>query len=427
MSVDPASPLAVAGTGHPAASSAPAQSGRNWFTLGGTLIGLILMGVGIWRIIDDLRPVPELGAMESLFRRGKLDEVETGLRSILGRSPEYGSARRLLAQLLARRGDKLACARELSKIPRWWPGKRDEAFIEGQSYLDSKHAQEAEQAYLTCVQDDPLHPADPGRVSSAARSLLTLYMTEERLPEAQDILWQAYAQALPEELGAILNMQMRALVERIEPKEVSEVLGGYLAADATNWQARRGLARAEELLGRTTSADALLAQCLKERPDSIDAWRMRLSILVDRNQPETLAEAIRVLPGSIAQAGDGVILEAQGIDRINAGEFKPAQEFLEAALKADPFNPDTLYRLASVEQRLGLAEEAEAHRLESQKIRKARQAIPEALVTFRNRERPGAAKREERIQAMEELATICETVGWDRLGREWRNLATRTP
>ena len=420
MSLDTSSTEPDVSTQPPLQEPSPVR--RDCFTAVGGLIGLLLLMLGIWRVFEDQRPIPELGAVESLLRRGKLNEAEAGLRSILKRSPEHGAARRLLAQLLARRGDKLACARELSKIPRWWPGRRDDALIEGQSYLDSKHAQAAERAFLICAQDDPLHPADPVKVSGAAKALLALYMLEERLPEAQNALWQAYAQAAPSERGAILNQLMRAAVERIEPSEVVETLSGYLNADPSDWQARRGLARAEELLKNPARSDSLLAECLRERPESIDGWNMRLSILIDRNQPEALAEAVRAMPAAVSSAHDGVIQEAQAIDRINAGELESARRFLEAALEADPFNPDTLYRLASVEQRLGQDQDAERHRLESQRIRKARQAIPEALVNYRNRER-SSARREERAQAIDELATICDTVGWERLGREWRKLA----
>jgi tetratricopeptide (TPR) repeat protein len=389
------------------------------------LLAAALTSLATWQLVRDLRPLPELTTVESLIHREKLEEAQAALRVILEHSPRHGTARRMLAQLLAKRGDLLGCARELGRIPFWWPDRRDEQFLEGQAWLDSRRARDAEQAFLGCVRDDPLHPADPDRVAGAAKALVTLYLLEERIPEAHDVLWQAYTQASPAERGPILNMHMRAEIERIEPKEAAATLREYAAADSSDWQARRALAHAEELQGNRSEANSLIAACLRERPDSVEGWRMWLTILADRNQPEALAEAIAAMPATVRRADDSTIQELQGIDRINAQEFERAFERLEAALRVDPQNPDLHFRLAGVAQRLGRPDLAETHRATSHKIRKARQAIPEALLAYRDCQRPAAsaAGRAQRALAMENLAQICETVGWERLGEEWHKLA----
>ena len=217
---------------------------------------------------------------------------------------------------------------------------------------------------------------------------------------------------------------MRSEMERIEPKEAAETLRRYLDTDPGDWQARRAQAHAEELLENRSEADSLMAQCLRERPDSVDGWRMWLTILADRNQPEELARAIATMPASVAQANDATIQQLRALDRFNAGELQQALELFQTALELDPHNPDTHYRLASVAQRLGQADLAEERRAASQRIRKARQAIPEALLKFRTHERPGTPGRAEAIEA---LAQISDTVGWNRLAREWRKLAKNEP
>ena len=386
----------------------------------GVFLGVLLGLAGGWRLYTDLQPVPELATCERYLRQGKVDQAERALRAILHRSSRHGGARELLAQLLARKGDKLGCAHELNQIPAWWPGKRGSSFIEGQTFLELNLAQNAEHAFLLCVKNDPLHQSDPARVSSAAKGLLTLYLLEDRVSEAQDVLWEAFDQASPEERGAILNMQMRAATEQIEPSEAVETLRGYVKGDPTDWHARLGLAKAEEQLGNRGEADKLLSQCLKERPESIECWQTRLALLAARNQPDVLHDAIEQMPVSVTQSKNSLIRELQGIDRLNAGEFEKAKELLESALELDPFNPDTMFRLAGIEQRLNQTDSAERHRNLSQTIRKARQDIPESLLNFRNQEQSRGTDPTQHSQAIEKLAVLCETLGWEKLALEWR-------
>jgi predicted Zn-dependent protease len=340
------------------------------------------------------------------------------LRAWQEREPDHGEARMRLARLLAQRGATCESAEELRKLPFWWPGKRDAQFLEGQAYRACNRAREAEAAWRACVRDDPLHPASPGLVKSATQELVALYMLEARLEDARDVLWQAYAQASPAEQPAVLGTRVRVELERIEPREAAETLARYLAADPSDLAARRALAQANQYLGKSAEADKLIAECIQQAPLDRAAWRAWLQILQDRNDPAALAAAVARLPASL-QGVDTAIDRARAAALESSDEQEKAAAVLDDLLERDPYDDEAHFRRARLAQRLGETQRAEHHRARHKALSDARDALPMALADY-GRLSLAPAGRASAADAMRQLATLCETLGWSQLADAWR-------
>jgi predicted Zn-dependent protease len=351
---------------------------------------------------------------------GRLDEAESALRVQLARSPRHGEAWRWLARLEARRGNQRRCAEALHRVPAWWPGKREDQFLEGQAFLQAGRARDAERAWRGAVADDPLHPLSGPMVNGATQSLVGLLLLQERQAEAREVLWQAHPQVQPREQPTILGTMMRVEVERIDPAEAVATLSRYAAADPDDRATRLALARALQGAGDPRAADER-ATPLLGGADSADAWRVHLLNLLDRNQTETLAEAFRRAPAALLETTDPLYQTVAGVVAENAGDLDRARASFEAALGRDAFDPETHFRLARVLLRLGDAAGAAEHRERSRVLRDARKRIPDALVALRDAERR-PADREARARVYRELEQISRTLGWTRLADEWARL-----
>ncbi len=395
------------------------RAGARWVALGGWLLAVGLLAWGGWRLVRDFSPLPGLAQIERLIQKQHLSEAETALRSILDRSPDHGDARMMLARLLARRGDLRACAEELHRIPHWWPGKRKALFLEGQTSYESHLARRAEAAWLACVRDDPLHPAEAGLVKNAAQALVALYVLQGRVDDARRVLWSAYDQASDAEKPAVLGTRVRVELERIEPQEAVATMRRFVEADADDHESRRALALALQFAGKPAEADRAIERCLRERPTDPTVWRTWLEILQDRNDPVALKQAIDQSDQARSLTRDPSLLKALAAALENEGNLERAAEALRDALAADPFDEEVHYRMARVMLRLGEDRAAAEHRARHQVLRDARDALPKALSEYGDASRTSTDGA--RVQlAIQQLGDLCETLGWPRLAEAWR-------
>jgi tetratricopeptide (TPR) repeat protein len=385
------------------------------------LLSAVLGGVGAWRLATDLRPLPDLGAIEAMVARGELDRAKSVLVPWIERSPRHGGARRLLARVFAQQNDLRACAEQLHRVPEWWPSKREDRFLEGESYQKLDMARLAERAWRACVADDPLHPMSPGYLNGAAKALVALYVLEDWRSEARDVLWEVFPQVAPEERPVILATLLRVESERIEPKEAAATLSRYVEADPGDWNARLALARNLDALGERARCDRLVADCLAERPDDLAAWRTWLEILTERNEPVELERALARMPSELAGAPDAPLQRIRGAAFEARGELSHAAEALRTAVELDPHDDQAHFRLARVARRLELLDDEQHHRERHQAIRQARDEIASALADYR-RLHEGTGDGLDRSAVFDRLARVSEAIGRDRLAREWRRL-----
>ncbi len=413
-----------------AAPPGPVPLSRSSGRVGRWLFGLTCLALvagNLWWLARDLWPVPELAEINRLMGRGKAADAESALRARLARHPLDGEARILLARLLAKRGAAGECADELRRVPRWWPDRRQASYMEGEAAITVNRARQAEAAWWDCARDDPLHPAPPDLVNGAIKRLVALYVLEGRPEPARAVIWQAYRQARPTEKPAILDYRLRVEIERIEAGEAVAVLRTYVAADPADRDARRALALAEQAAGDPAEADRQVARCLADDPLDVASWRVQHSLLNDRNDPAALIAAAAALPAAVASAEDPVLQRLRARAFEEAGDLSAALTALRAAETLDPADAEVQFRLARVEQRLGQSESAAGHRDRHQTLLRAREALPAARAKFQALAASRPPDDPDRRAATDNLAALCDTLGWPQLAGALRELSGRPP
>jgi len=236
----------------------------------------ILLALGafnVWWYLRDVRPLPDLSEAERLLSRGRFSQAETLLRARLERRPR--EARTILALARARAGqnDFLDCAHILLRTPEWSAQRYDALLRAGQAFFQANHAREAEAAFLELLHQDPLHVAPPEYYIDACNELLKIYAIEDRWEDAYPIIWMGYDRAPEPDKIVWLLARMRPELERVAHTQAIPHMEQYVAADPTDQEARRSLAKAQLAVGERDQADQQFRECLRRRPDDVRAWR----------------------------------------------------------------------------------------------------------------------------------------------------------
>lgn len=378
-----------------------------------------LLGFDVWWIRRDSESLPSPAVVRGWISGRRVEEAKTVLRERLRRSPHDGEARMELARILGAEKDYLGCSQELADIPEWWPTKAEAAFLEGQSYKIVDRIKDAEAAWNLCNQYDPLHPTPPKYESAANLELMELYAYEERWDDAHRVIWNAYEHADPVDHPAILVMRIRTEMERIDPASAVVRLRRYVAADASDWEARLALARVESAIGRAEEANLLIRQCLEERPQEVRAWREWLGILLAQGDLPGLSEAIAKLPKG--SENDAEIWKYRGLAAEKRQNWSIAAEAYRAALRLKPFEPEYHYKLSIAEERLGSRAAAEQHRKINKDLRAVRGQLTQAFEDYLKFEKQTSGSLD-RTNSVARLVDLCEKLGWERVANGWRRL-----
>jgi tetratricopeptide (TPR) repeat protein len=402
-------------------ASQPRRRGRSIVgTLTGASLAAGLAAFNGWWYWRDHRPLPDVVAINNLLRREKYDEASRALAERVRRSPHDGESWITLARALAGKGDLSACARALHQVPSWWPQKPEALLREGQALMQLERAGDAERAWFEVIRDDPLHPVASELYHDAAQELLKLYAIEDRWEDAYPVMWLAYDHALPIDHPVLLMMRMRPELERVAPKETIALLKKYVAADASDWEARRALARAVLALGQRDDAERDFQACLKSRPDDLRAWRDYLTMLLDEGNLDKFRTLLSQPPPAADTEPETWLF--RGIVREKAGDFAGAADNFQKAVDLNPYAPKYYYRLATAEERLGRREKAAVHRRKTKEMNDARAQLPGAYTDF-FAARGGDSGAPAMAAAYRHLGSICETLGWTRAAQGWNRLA----
>lgn len=403
-------------------------------------------GVLFNRRIEERKPLAPMQMIDAQYRkeyaiveeRKKRQGVEAvkrdlpntvlfqALKQMLDRSPNDGGARRDLARLYTLYEEYLKSAQELHRVPIWWPTKREDQCIEGQSYMLANLPREAEAAFKACVKVDRLHPTPSRTLYVAHQELIKLYAIEDRLDDARAIIWDAYDQADQNEHSGILAMRMRLELERISPEGRAVELRKWIKADPDDVGARRALAMAERLIaGREAEADKQIKICLSRWPKDIGVWRDWLTIIKDRGDRDLLAAEIAKIPPGAEK--DPVILGYRGIVLENQGKLKEAAELYRKVLEIKPGLAEFHYRLAMTAQRLGLKEESQEHFARKKELQDAYGKIPDVFQEYAKLLKQTPVDEKLVAEKLEELAKLCEVENWKRVAEAWRKLKPVIP
>jgi tetratricopeptide (TPR) repeat protein len=406
--------------------SAAVRQSRGRKTAGARLLGLLfwlvvlgLIGLNAWRLWTDFSLVP-MKTVNGWLASGQIEEAERALRQRLSALPHDGDARLKLARILGKREDYLGCARELHKVPYWWPAKADAAFNEAQAFKMVNHGRDAEAAWRAVIANDPLHPASPTIFSGAVQELVAFYMLESRFDEARAAIWRAYDESIPADRPNILIMRMRAELERIAHEEAVAKLRSFVAADPGDWEARRALALEEQATRHVDGATREIQAVLEARPGEASVWRTDLELLHQRGDLDGMKAALAKLPPSADS--DAEIWKFRGMVHESDGDLAGASDAYRRAVDLKPYEATYLYKLGMAEQRLGKVEDARKHTKQSQALNQAYSQLRNAYLQYlqsREQSKPSAAAYQ---TAVERLASLCETLGWKREAAAWRGL-----
>lgn len=372
---------------------------------------------------------PEKRINERLIKEGKTEEVRRlaphskaaqALREHLRVSPNDGEAREQLAKLYASYRLDLACAKELQKVPAWWPTKRDDDYVAGASFYTAGRPREAEAALRACVKEDLLHDVSPAFLSSAQQKLIELCVTEDRLDDAREVIWGAYAQAGKDEQVPILGMLARLELERISPESRVFELKRWVTLDPEGLKARRALALAYQDTGKPEEADREIRECLRIAPADLGVWRDYLTLLMARGDTEGLIAAVAKLPQG--HEFDAKIMDAKGTALEKQGRLEDALVCYESAAKLRYDEPKYVYHLAMVEERLGRSQQAKEHRAMSNEMRQAYGKLADAYQKFMKLYDPKAEDISAWSAAADEVAEIFHKMHMDRTANAWLRL-----
>lgn len=377
---------------------------------------LALIALNAWWLWADWSP-PAMRTIDAMIARGRLDEAERALERRLRWSSHDGDARMKLARLLVKRGENVAGARELHRVPFWWPSKGEASFLEGETFKLVNRAKEAEAAWKACIADDPLHPVPPRMFHGAAKDLVTLYLLEGRIDEARQVLWRAYDEATPEERPGVLATRVRLELERIDHNEAAGRLREYLAADPEDHEVTRALAVEEHAIGDEDSATRDIEACLRRRPDEPTTWRAWLEILNDRGDVEGFRSAIARLPSTTD--GDARVWMYRGIEHQRDGDNAGALEDFRRSSKLAPFDAEILYKLGRTELALGSTVPGREHVARSRELYKAYEDLRDGYQSFLEQARRSPRDDVGYRSAIEKLATSCRALGWTREADAW--------
>jgi tetratricopeptide (TPR) repeat protein len=385
--------------------------------------GAIALGIGwYW---DVTRPRPGLAAIAVWMARGRYAEAEPALRERLRRSPDDGAARTMLARLLAARGDSRGCARELQRVPSWWPTKAEARFREGQTYLRIDRARDAETVWLALLKQNLPHAPSPAIFQDTCLELLRLYAIEDRWEDAAGLIWNAYDRAAPADRALWLIIRLRSELERVAQWETIVPLGRYVAADPEDGEALRALARAEQALGRPTEAAAHFRLCLERRPDDVRAWRDYLAFLLARGERESFRATLAKAPP--AAMNEPQLWVYRGLEREWHGDLETAAALYRQAVARNSFVVEYHYRLSLTESRLGHGKPAGEHQERARSLREARSRLPALFTRYLDARHLLSGPDDASLPAiLERLAATCEALGWRRAAEACREERTRT-
>jgi predicted Zn-dependent protease len=404
-----------------AAAPVPVGARRRFLRLGRLVVCAAIVGVvgfNAWWYWRDTRPLADIRTIEGWIGRQEFYRAVAELEELLRRTPHDGAARTMLARVLAARGDTAGCARELHRVPYWWPTKPDALHREAQAYLMIDRARDAEAALLAVIHADPLHPPGSGLAHDASQELLKLYAMEDRWEDAFGVLWTAYDRSAPADRPVLLSMRIRCELQRVTPTESSKLLRRYVAADPQDWEARRSLANAELALGQRAEAVQEMRACLEGRPDDPRSWRDYLTMLQSLGDLDAFNAALGRLPKGADEEPEIWVFRGQARER--DGDSAGAAEDYRQALQRNPNLVAARYRLAMIEERLGHRQEAAAHRKRWQELRDGRTKLPQVYSEYYDAIDKGG---QDLRRAVKRLASVCEALGWLRLAEGWNRYA----
>jgi tetratricopeptide (TPR) repeat protein len=332
-------------------------------------VSAVVAAIAVWGIDRDA------ATARRALADGRLDRAFEALERWLKSSPRSGEAHYLKAQIAWARQDLGTVHQELERAGTlgYPPGLM--ARLTGLLLARTHQATRAE-PLLRRAFDEARGP-EP----EVAEALARIYLGSFRLTDARAVLdrW------IREAPGDARPYLLRTEVQMRTSEEADAVIASYLEAlsrDPGLDQARLGLAEMLRSEYRNAEAAEEYLRYLARKPDDPMGY---LGAGRNAMQLGDLAEAARRLDRGLALAPrDPELLGARAAVEANARRFSSALDYIDLAVRADPFDRANHFQRMVILTKLGKRAEAEAERQAVEDLRKDRaefDRISRALVT----------------------------------------------
>lgn len=314
----------------------------------------------------------------------------------------------LRVQVAIGRGDPVAAARLLDRVPAGAPGAVEARLSQGRMLIEAFRPREAEAALRACLRLDP--------DSDAARlTLIAIYAIQRRDRDYEAEAW-TLARRGAEPIKALRLIAQAA--PAIPPDTLTrtadegDVLRRCLAAE-DDVRTRVALAYFERRRGRIDEALALIGPCLESDPDDPDVVVEWASCLLDDGRLEPVRATFESPSEALRGRASFWMLRGEWARR--QGKAAEALESYREAVRLDPRSPDARYRLGMALREAGPEAQAEADRCLDY-VRRARE-LKDAVAQVSNRSRDP--------DQLADIGRRCAEMGRDREARAWYGLALK--
>ncbi len=306
----------------------------------------------------------DAGAARRAVDSGRLDDASAALERWLSSAPRSGEAHYVKARIAWARGDLGTVHQEIERARV--AGLSPQAELDrlwGLLLVRTNQTAKAE-PFLRRAFDDRVGP-DP----EVAEALVRIYLGSFRLADAGTVL-DRWAHDVPQDARPYL---LRTEVQMRTGEAADVVIASYreaLQRDPDLDQARLGLADMLRSIHRNAEAADEYARYTARKPDDPLGY---LGAGQNALEAGDEVEATRRLDQALALAPrDTVVLEARAAVDVRARRFKSALEYIDRAVKVDPFDRANRYQRMLVLTQLGRKADADAERQAIDKLRKDR-------------------------------------------------------
>jgi tetratricopeptide (TPR) repeat protein len=372
-----------------------------------TLAALVLASLITWPLWGTYRADQLWRLAEASARASRWDRAEEALARRAWYGFEEPKALRLRASVALARGDTLAAAALLGRIPAEAPDAEWAWMNRGRLLMEQFRLREAESAFAACVRRNPT-------LFEARRQLVIIHGLRRRGPEQDAQLWEILDRGIdPLFALSLLAPGRPGLPAGVVRRSVDEgqILGSCLAVDPDDPHVRPALAYFLRNRGRVAEARRLLEPWLRAHPDDADATHEWLACLLDAGDDDAARRSF----GSPTEADRGSaryrMLRAEWLGR--QGRDADAIHDLGEAVQHSPRDPEPRYRLGQALRTAGRAEKAAVHLNWAERAYELR-----ALVGQIPDQSPDPA-------LLARAGGLCRKMGREREARGWYTAALR--
>ncbi len=344
---------------------------------------------------------------EAVEAADREDWAETGaaLEQRMWYRPDDRAALHLQVQAAIGRGEPLAAAALLGRVPPSAPEAVEARLTQGRLLMDQYRPREAEAVFRDCLKIDP-------RADAARLALIAILAFQRRGLDYDNEAWTLY------EKGAEPIKALRLLAQAaptIPPDtftktaDMGDVLERCLETDPDDLHTRLALARFERGRGRIEIALKLLEPCLAVSPPDPEARLEWAACLLDEGELDQVRSLFENPDASIRTHASFWLLKSEWARR--RGSDEQAIMSLSKAIRLNPRSTDANYRLGLALG--GVGPEATRCLEVAQKARELKDFV--AQISDRSRDR---------VQLMQ-AGRLCRDLGRSREARAWFMLALR--